>query len=190
MFNNVLPSNSDLLCTNTHKGCYLLNVNESNYKLRSVVGQEDVSEVTKWMWFNKQIRDTLFCSWIISRQLVDGSNIGSGRAIGRLLDLVYAPSVGMRSSPGSTTSLFHSSMVVNTGSKDHLRIRKFIQEGLLSSLLKKQQNGKVSINNAALGFDYTLSINTLMKQLYIAVRYSYILNQITLEDDCHVVYAP
>ena len=46
------------------------------------------------------------------------------------------------------------------------------------------------MNNAALGFDYKLSINMLMKQLYIAVQYFYVLNQITLEDDCHVVYAP
>ena len=96
----------------------------------------------------------------------------------------------MRSSVGSTTSFFHTSMVVNSGSNDHLRIRKFIHEGLLSTLMKKQQNGKVSMNNAALGFDYTLSINMLMKQLYIAVQYFYVLNQITLEDDCHVVYAP
>ena len=81
-------------------------------------------------------------------------------------------------------------MVMNPGSNDHLRIHKFIHEGLLSSLSKKQQNGKVSMNNAALGFDYKLSINMLMKQLYIAVQYFYVLNQITLEDDCHVVYAP
>ena len=95
----------------------LLNANEYNYKLRSVIGQED-----------ENIR----------------------RAIGRLLDLVYAPSAGMRSSVGSTTSFFHTSMVVNTGSNDHLRIHKFIHEGLLSSLSKKQHNGKVSMNNAAL----------------------------------------
>lgn len=132
MFNNVLPSNSDLLCTNTHKGCCLLNANKCNYKLRSVIGQEDVSEVTKWTWFNKQVRDTLFCSWMVSLQLVDGSNIG--KAIGRLLDLVYAPSVEMRSSVGSTTSFFHTSMMVNTGSNNHLRIRNFIHKGLLSSL--------------------------------------------------------
>ena len=157
MFNNVLPSNSDLLCTNTHKGCCLLNDNEYNYKLRSVIGQEDVSEVTKLTWFNKQVRNTLFYPWTVSQQLVDGSNIG--RDIGRLLDLVYAPSVGMRSSVGSTTSLFHTSMVVNTGLNAHLRIHKFIHKGLLSSLLKKQQNGKVSMNNATLGFDYTLLIN-------------------------------
>ena len=46
------------------------------------------------------------------------------------------------------------------------------------------------MNNAALGFDYTLSINMLMKQLYIAVGYFYVLNRITLEEDYHVVYAP
>ena len=47
MFNNVLPSDSNLLCTNTHKGCCLLNANEYNYKLRSMIGQEDESKVTK-----------------------------------------------------------------------------------------------------------------------------------------------
>ena len=46
------------------------------------------------------------------------------------------------------------------------------------------------MNNAALGFDFKLSINMLMKRLYIAVQYFYVLNQITLEDDCHVVYTP
>ena len=154
MFNNVLPSDSDILCTNTHKGCCLLNANEYNYKLRSVIGKEDVSKVTKWMWFNKQAHATLFCSWMISRKLVDSSN--TGRAIGRLLNLAYAPLAGMRNSVGSTTSFLHTSMLVNSGSNDHLCIRKFIHEGLLSSLTKKQQNRKVSMNNAALGFDYTL----------------------------------
>ena len=47
MFNNVLSSDSDLLQTNTHKGCCMLNANEYNYKLRSVIGQEDKYEVTK-----------------------------------------------------------------------------------------------------------------------------------------------
>ena len=45
------------------------------------------------------------------------------------------------------------------------------------------------MNNAALGFDYKLSINMLMQKLYIAVRYFCVLKQITLEDDCHDVYA-
>ena len=128
------------------------------------------------------------CSWMISRKLVDSTNIG--RAIGRLLDLLYAPSAGMRNSVGSTTPFFHISMVVYLGLNDHLRIRKFIHKGLLSSLSKKQQNGKISMNNIALGFDYKLSINMLTKQLYIAVQYFYVLNWITLKDDCHVVYAP
>ena len=46
------------------------------------------------------------------------------------------------------------------------------------------------MNNAALSFDYKLLINMLMKQLYIAVQYVFVLKRITLEDDCHVVYAP
>ena len=124
---------------------------------------------------------------MISRKLVDHTNIG--RTISCLLDKVYAPSASMRDSIGSTTSFFHTSMVVHPGLDDHLRIRKFIHKGLLSSLSKKQQNGKVSLNNAALGFDFELSINMLMKQLYIDVRYFYVLNRITLEEDCQVVYA-
>ena len=44
MFNNVLSSDSDLLQTNTHKGCCILNANEYNYNIntwnikRQVVG--------------------------------------------------------------------------------------------------------------------------------------------------------
>ena len=125
---------------------------------------------------------------MIPRKLVDHTNMG--RAICCLLDLVYAPSASMRNSIRSITSFFHTSMVVQTRLDDHLRIRKFIYKGLLSSLLKKQQNRKVSLNNAALGFDYKLLINMLMKQLYIAVWYFYVLNRITLEEDCQVVYAP
>ena len=174
MFNHVLPSNSDLLHTNTHKGCCLLNANKYNDKLRSVIGQEYISEVTKWTRFNQQVRDTLFCSWMVSLKLVDGSNIR--RAIERLLNLIYVSSAGIRNSVGSTTSFLHTSMVVNSESNDRLRIRKFIYEGLVSSLTKKHENGKVSLNNAALGFDYMLSINMLMKQLYITVRYFYVLN--------------
>ena len=111
---------------------------------------------------------------MISRSLVDFSNIG--RAIGRLLDVVYTPSASMRESIGSITSFFHTAMVVNPGWNDHSCIRKFIHEGFLSALLKKKQHGKVSLNNVALGLDYKLPINMLMKQLYISVRYFYITN--------------
>ena len=81
-------------------------------------------------------------------------------------------------------------MAVHPGLDDHLCIHKFIHKGLSSSLPKKQKNEKVSMNNAALGFDYKLSINTLMKQLYIVVQYFNGLNQSTLKEDCHVVYVP
>ena len=145
----------------------MLNTTDYNYKLRSVIGQDDDSKVTKWTCFNKQVHDTFLSSWMISRKLVDHTTIG--RAIGRILDSVYAPSMLMRDSIGSATSFFHTSMVLCPGPDDHLCIRKFIYEGLLSSLSKKQQNGKVSLNNVVLGFDYKLSINMLMNPLIIAV---------------------
>ena len=125
---------------------------------------------------------------MISRKLVDHTNIG--RAIGRILDMVYAPSKSMRDSIGSTTSFFHTSMVVHPGSDDHLRIRKFIHEGLLSSLSKEQQHETVSLNNIVLGIDYKLLINMLMKKLYITVKYFHITNQITLEEDYQAIYTP
>ena len=53
MFDNVLPSDSDLLCTNTHKGCCLLDANEYNYKLRSAIEQKDEYKLTNWTWFKK-----------------------------------------------------------------------------------------------------------------------------------------
>ena len=73
---------------------------------------------------------------MISQKLVDHTNIG--KAIGCLLDLVYTPSISMRDSIGSTTSFFHTSMVVHPVLDDHLRIHKFIHKGLLSLLPEKQ----------------------------------------------------
>ena len=108
---------------------------------------------------------------MILLKLVDHTNIG--RVIGRIFDMVYAPSVSIKDSIGSTTSFFYTSMVVHPESVDHLCIRKFVHKGLLSSLSKKQQHGKVSLNNVAPGFNYKLSINMMMKKLYIAVRYFY-----------------
>ena len=188
IFNNVLTSSSALLQSNTHKGCCVLNTTDFNYKLRSVIGQEDESKVTEWIWFNTQVHDTFLCLLMISRKLVDHTNIE--RAIECLLDIVYVPSSSMKDSIGSATSFFHTSIVVHPGSDNHLSIHKFIQKGLLSSLSKKQQHEKLSLNNAALEFDYKLSINMLMKQLYIDVRYSCVFNQITLEEDCQAIYAP
>ena len=152
----------------------MLNTTDYNYKLRSVIGREDNSKVTKWTWLDKQVRDTYLCSWMISQKLVDHTNME--RAIGRIIHNIYALSVSMRDSIGSSTSFSHTSMILHPESDDHLRIRTFIHKGLLSSLSKKQQNGKVPLNNVVLGINYKLSINMLMKQLYIAVRYFYVLN--------------
>ena len=119
MSNNVLTSDSDLLGSNTHKGCCVLNATEYNYKLRSVIGREDESKVTIWTCFDKQVRDAFLCLWMISQKLVNHTNIG--RAVGCLLNMVYAPSASMRDSNGSTTLSFHTPMVVHPGLDDHLR---------------------------------------------------------------------
>lgn len=103
--------------------------------------------------------------------------------------ILYAPSASMRKSIGSATSFFHTSMMVNHGSDDHLRIRKFIHDGLLSSISKEQPNGGVSLNNVSLELDYKLPINTLMKQLYIAVQYFYDTNWLTMEEDYQAIYS-
>ena len=47
IFDNVLESSSNLLQTNTHKGCCVLNTADYNCKLRSVIGQEKNSKVMK-----------------------------------------------------------------------------------------------------------------------------------------------
>ena len=67
---------------------------------------------------------------------------------------------------------------------------KFIHEGLLSLSSKKQQNGKGLLNNVVLGIDYKLMINMLIKKLYIAVRYFYITNRLTLEKISRAIYTP
>ena len=58
IFNHVLESSSNLVQSNTHKGCCVLDTTNYNYKLRSVLGREDDSKTTKWTWFNKQVYDT------------------------------------------------------------------------------------------------------------------------------------
>ena len=190
IFKHILTSNPNLVQSNTHEGCCMINTMDYNYKLRSVLGREDshTNMTWTWTWFNQQVRDTFLCSWMISRSLVDYSNMGS--AIGRILDKVYAPSVSMIDSVGSKTSFFHTSMVLHPGSNGYFCIRKFIPDGLLSSLSKKQQNGKVLINNVVLGVDYKLTINMLMKQLYIAVQYFYITNQLISGKISKAIYKP
>ena len=79
-----MESSSDLVQSNTHKGCNMLNTTYYNYKLSSVFGREDDSITKKWTWFNKQVRDTFLCPWMISQALVDYTN--KGRAIGFIFD--------------------------------------------------------------------------------------------------------
>ena len=102
--NHKIESSLDLIQSNTHKGCSMLNTTDYNYKLRSMLGRKDDSTTNKLTWFNKQVRDTFLCSWMISQALVDYNNIG--RAIGCILDEVYATSVSMRDSIESTILLF------------------------------------------------------------------------------------
>ena len=61
---------------------------------------------------------------------------------------------------------------------------------MLSSSSKKQRNGKVSLNNGILGVDYKMTINMLMKYLYIAIRYFYITNRLISGKISRVIYKP
>ena len=125
---------------------------------------------------------------MISRALVDYTDMG--RTIGCIFDDVYAPSVSMKHSIRSITSCFYTSMVVYPGSNDHLQIRNLIHGNMVSSSSKKQQNGKVSLNNGILGVDYKMTINMLMKNLYIAVQYFYITNRLISGNISRVIYKP
>ena len=110
---------------------------------------------------------------MIPRVLVDYTDMG--RIIGHILDDVQAPCVSATNNIGSITSYFYTSMVVHPRSDDHLRIRNLIHGNMLSSSSKKQRNGKVSLKNGILGVDYKMMMNMLTKNLYITVRYFYII---------------
>ena len=114
-----------------------------------------------------------------------------GQIVGPILDNIYAPFVSIKYSIGSITSYFHTSMVVHPGSNDHLRIHNSIQANMLSLSSKKQQNGKVSLNNDILWIDYKMIINILMKHLYITIQYVYITNRlISSKISSRVIYKP
>ena len=136
LFNHVLDSSSDFVQSNTHKGYCVLDTTNHNYKLRSVIGRKEDSKATKCGWFNKQLRNTCLCSWMIPRVLVDYTVIE--RVIGCILNKVYVPFISMRDNIGSITSIFNISMVLHLESEDHIHIHEFIHEGLLSSSSKKQ----------------------------------------------------
>ena len=139
IFNHKTESSSDLIQSNTHKGYRMLNTTDYNYKLRSVLGQEDDSTANKWAWFNKQVCDIFLCSWMISWTLVDYTDIG--RAIGCILDKIYA--VSMRDSIGSTTSFFHTSMITHPGYDDHLIIYVYVNLYMKACYLHHRRNNRM-----------------------------------------------
>ena len=143
IFNIILESSYELLQSNTHKRCCMLNTTNYNNKLRSVIGQENDSKVTNWTCFDKQTRDTFLYPWMISQKLVDHTNIG--RAICRILDKVYASSVSMRDSIGSVISFSHTSMVLHPRSDDHLHLREFIHKRFVIFIIKETIEWKSSI---------------------------------------------
>ena len=91
----------------------MINALDYNHKLRSVIGREDDFTANKWKWFDTQVRNTFLWSWMISRALVDYTDMG--RIIGCILDDLHAPYVSMNGSIGSITPYFHTSMVVHQG---------------------------------------------------------------------------
>ena len=109
---------------------------------------------------------------MISQALVDYTDMG--RIIDCILDNVYILSVSTKDSIGSITSYFHTSMVVHPELNNHLQMHNLIHENMLSSSSKKQWNGKVSLNNGILEVGYKMTINMLIKHLYVVIRYFYI----------------
>ena len=94
----------------------MINAIDYNYKLRSVIGQEDDFTANTWTWFDIQVCDIFLWLWMISQVLVDYTDMG--RIIGCILGNVYAQSVSMKDTIGSITSYFHTSMVVHPGSNN------------------------------------------------------------------------
>ena len=151
-----------------------MNVMDYNYKLRSVTGQEDDFTANKQTLFDTQVRATFLWSWMISGPLIDYTNMG--RIIGCILDGIQTPYVSMKDSIRKITSHFHTSMVEHQGSNDHLQMCNLIYRNILTSLSKKQRNGKASLQKGVLGVDHKMMLNILIKNLHIAVRFFYITN--------------
>ena len=169
-------------------GSYVMNVMDYKYKLRSVIGREDNFTLNKWSWFDTQVGDTFLWSQRISQALVDYTGIRE--IIGCIHDNVYKPSLPIKDSIGPITLYFHISMIVYSGSNNHLQIRNFIHGNMLSSSLKKQRIGKVSLNNSILSIRYNITIDMLMNYLYVAVQYFYITNWLISGNISKVMYKP
>ena len=98
---------------------------------------------------------------MISLVLADYTNMRG--IIDCILDDVLAPHVSLNNSNGSVTSYFHVSIIVHSGSNDHLQLRNLIHGNMLSLSSKKQWNEKVALNNGILGVDYKMTTNFLIE---------------------------
>ena len=137
-FNHKLVLSSHIVTSCLYLGSYVMNTFDYNYKLKSVIGQENDFTTNKWKWFDTQVCDTFLWSCLISRSLVDYTNMSG--IISRILDNVCVLSMPTKDSIGSITSHFCTSMVVPPRSNDHLRIHNLIYENMISSSSKKQRN--------------------------------------------------
>ena len=63
-----------------------------------------------------------------------------------------------------------------------------VHGNMLSLSSKKERSGKVSLKTGIIGIDNKMTINTLMKHFYIAVRYFYITNQSISGDISRIIY--
>ena len=167
-YNHEVESISHIIQSYAHMGSCVTNGMYPNYKLWSVIGRKDIFTVNERTWSDTQACATCLWSWMISRALVDYTNIG--RINGCILDDVQAPYVSMNDSIGTIASYFHILTVVHPGSNDHLQIRNLIHGNMLSPSSKKQRNWKVSLKNGIFRVDYKMTINMLMKHLYIVVQ--------------------
>ena len=161
MYNQDVESSSHIVVSYAQVGSYVTNAIDYNYKLRSMIEQEHNFTANKWTWFDTQVCVTFLWSWVISRALVDYTDMG--RFIGCILEDVQAPYVSMNNSIKTITLYFHTSMVVHPESNDHLWIRNLIHGNMFSSSLKKQRKGKISLKNGIIGIDCKMTIDTLMK---------------------------
>ena len=134
-FSHKSKSSSHIVLSCLHMGSYVIHTLDYNYKLRSVIGWEDDFTTNKWKWFDTQVHDIFLWSWMISRSLVDYTDMG--RIIGCILDNEDARSVSLRDSIGFITSYFHTSMIIHPGFNDHLQIHNLVNGNMLSLSSKK-----------------------------------------------------
>ena len=95
-YNYKVESSSHIIPSYALVGSSLTNTMDYNlyYKLMSVIGREHDFTANKWKCFDIQVRATLLWTWMISRALVDYTDMG--RIVSGILDNVQAPYVSMK----------------------------------------------------------------------------------------------